>query len=293
VSAAADTVYLNGAFLPADQACVPVMDRGFLFGDGVYEVIPAYGGRLFRLDQHLDRLDRSLKGIRLPNPLNRDAWHSMLSELVARNGGGDLGVYLQVTRGAATARDHGFPQGVHATVLAMASTLGPVPETVLTQGVEAITLDDIRWQACHIKAITLLANVLLRQQAIDRGAQEAILIRDGQAVEGAASNLFAVRDGTLHTPPIGPWLLGGITRELVLELAAENGVDAVESPITYEELSRADEIWLTSSTREIIPVTRLDGRPVGAGTPGPLWRQIYELYQRCKSSGGQILRADG
>jgi D-alanine transaminase len=293
VSASADTVYLNGDFLPADQACVPVMDRGFLFGDGVYEVIPAYGGRLFRLDQHLDRLDRSLNGIRLPNPLNRGTWHGMLSELVGRNGGGDLSAYLQVTRGAATMRDHGFPQGIPATVLAMASPLRAMPEDVLAHGVEAVTLDDIRWQACHIKATTLLANVLLRQQAIDRGAQEAILIRDGQAVEGAASNLFAVRDATLRTPPTGPWLLGGITRELILELAAGNGIDALESPIRYEELFGAQEIWLTSSTKEILPVTSLDGRPVGTGAPGPLWRRMYELFQRCKASGGDSVRAGG
>lgn len=287
------TVYLNGRFLPADQACVSVMDRGFLFGDGVYEVIPVYAGRLFRLDSHLDRLDRSLEGIRLRNPLNRDGWHQLLKELVARNGGGDLSVYLQVTRGAAAQRDHGFPEGVPATVLAMASGLKPVASTVLEQGIGAITLDDIRWQACHIKAITLLANVLLRQQAIDRGAQEAILIREGLAVEGAASNLFVVRDGTLLTPPTGPWLLGGITRDLILELARANGIDAVETGIRCEELASVEEIWLTSSTKEILPATRLDGHPVGSGVPGPMWRRMRELYQQSKLSGGEGASAGG
>jgi D-alanine transaminase len=281
-------VYLNGGFRPAAQACIPVTDRGFLFGDGVYEVIPVYGGRLFRLDPHLDRLDRSLAAIRLPNPLERGQWRAMLEELVTRNGAGDLSVYLQVTRGAPATRDHAFPADVPATVLAMASPLKPLAASVLDTGIEAVTLDDIRWQACHIKAITLLANVLLRQQAIDQGGQEAILIRDGNAVEGAASNLFVVKGRALQTPPTGPWLLGGITRELILELAPRAGVTPAEVPIPAGELAAADEIWLTSSTREILPVTRLDGEPVGDGLPGAVWQRMFALYQESKRSGGRM-----
>ncbi|HKK05988.1 MAG TPA: D-amino acid aminotransferase [Gammaproteobacteria bacterium] len=278
----ADIVYLNGEFLPADQAKVSVLDRGFVFGDGVYEVIPVFGNRLFRLEQHLDRLERSMAGIRLSNPMSREAWQSMLEELVERNADGtDQSVYLQVTRGVAR-RDHGFPDGVTPTVLAMCNPIATMDPEVAAHGVAAITLDDIRWQYCNIKAITLLPNILLRQQALDRDAVEAILVRDGLVTEGAASNVFVVRHGVLFTPPTGPRLLPGITRDLVVELARKNGIDCREEDIPVEALSQAEEIWLTSSTKEILPVTRLDDRPVGEGEPGPLWRRLYDIYQEYK-----------
>jgi D-alanine transaminase len=275
-------VHLNGRFLPLAEATVSVLDRGFLFGDGVYEVIPVYGGRLFRLDEHLARLDNSLAGIRLANPLDRAAWRVLLERLVADNGGGDLSVYFQVTRGAAPRRDHAFPAGVAATVFAMANPLAPPDAALLEAGVRAITLDDIRWRYCDIKAITLLPNVLLRQQAVDAGAAEAILIRDGCAVEGAASNLFVVADGVLITPPKGPRLLPGITRDLILELAGAAGVAAREADIPAAQLHSASEVWLTSSTREILPVTRLDAHTVGDGAPGAVWRRMNTLYQAYK-----------
>ncbi|MAT65776.1 MAG: D-amino acid aminotransferase, partial [Gammaproteobacteria bacterium] len=208
------TVFLNGEFLPHDQARVSVMDRGFLFGDGVYEVIPAYGGHLFRLQPHLQRLDNSLQAVRIPNPYTEPQWQGILEELVGENAGTDQSVYLQVTRGVMERRDHAFPLDLKPTVFAMSNPI-PEPDPALAEhGINAITLDDIRWQSCHIKAITLLPNVLLRQQAVEAGAAEAILLRDGEATEGAASNLFIVHDGMLVTPPKGPLLLPGITRDL-------------------------------------------------------------------------------
>ena len=274
-------VYLNGEYLPVERAQVSVMDRGFVFGDGVYEVIPVYGGRLFRLEQHLQRLARSLTGIRLANPLSDDGWRQCLQEVVARNGGGDQSVYVQITRGIAP-RDHAFPKETTPTVYAASSPLKPLAADVAEQGVGAITLQDIRWQRCDIKAITLLPNILLRQQAIDQGAVEAILVRDGQVNEGAASNLFMVKGGVLVTPPKGPFLLPGITRDLILELAAANGIAHREAKISPQDLTAAEEVWLTSSTREILPVTRLDQRPVADGKPGPLWRRMMGLYQDYK-----------
>ncbi|CAI8867158.1 D-amino acid aminotransferase [Methylocaldum szegediense] len=269
-------VYLNGEYLPLTEAKVSVLDRGFLFGDGVYEVIPVYGGRPFRLDEHLRRLDNSLRGIRMTNPLSDDRWAEIFGRLIT--GTHDQYLYLQVTRGAAPKRDHAIPDEVNPTVFVMCSPIAPIP----IHGVRAITLDDIRWQWCHIKAITLLANVLLRQEAVDRGAAEAILVRDGWVTEGAASNVFAVIDGVLITPPKGNDLLPGITRDLVLELALENDVSAAERHIRIDELKGAAEIWLTSSTREILPVIELDGIPVGNGRPGPLWSQMQAVYQAYK-----------
>ncbi|MGD2082303.1 MAG: D-amino acid aminotransferase [Chromatiales bacterium] len=275
-------VYLNGEFLPLERARVSVMDRGFLFGDGVYEVIPAYGGRLFRLDHHLRRLENSLAAIRMDSPLSDGQWETALQRLVSQYPGQDLGVYLQVTRGPAEKRDHAIPDSVHPTVFAMASPIDPPAPGLAERGVAAVTLDDIRWQLCHIKATTLLANVLLRQQARDEDAIEAILVRDGEVTEGAASNLFIVSEGLVLTPPKGPHLLPGITRDLILELAAEEGLPCAEARIGIRQLETADEIWLTSSTREVLPVTRLNGAPVGAGVPGPLWRCMSELYQAYK-----------
>ena len=276
--------YLNGDFLPLDEARVPVMDRGFLFGDGVYEVIPVYGGKLFRLSHHLRRLENSLAAVRIGNPLAEKAWESILRELVERNQGNDQALYLQVTRGVAPKRDHAFPADIRPTVFAMSTPGVASIDIESVTGIAAITLPDIRWQHCNIKAITLLPNVLLRQQAIDANTAEAILIRDGYVMEGAASNLFIVRNGTLITPPNGPALLPGITRDLILELAAANDIPLRESAITQQELNQAEEIWLTSSTREISPVTRLDDQLIGTGKPGPLWKRLIRLFQDYKQA---------
>jgi D-alanine transaminase len=271
-------VYLNGEFLPQAEARVPVLDRGFVFGDGVYEVIPAYSGKLFRLPHHLARLHNSLDAVRIANPLTDEQWQDLLQQLLARNQlTADTSIYLQVTRGVA-ARDHAFPEDATPTVFAMASPIKLPPAQQYEQGVSVITLEDIRWQRCDIKAITLLANVLLKQQALDAGATEAILVRDGEVTEGTASDVFAVQNGLLLTPPSGPRLLPGITRDLVLELAQANGIPCAEARLVPADLAQADEIWLTSSTREIVPVTQLDSRPVGMDKPGPLYQQIRRIY---------------
>lgn len=278
-------VYLNGDYLPQNEAKVSVLDRGFIFGDGVYEVIPAYGGRLFRLAQHLERLNNSLTAIRLPNPHTSSVWETILSKIVDQNGTAsqDQSVYLQITRGVAQ-RDHGFPEEVVPTVFAMSNPLTPLTTEILTQGVHAITLDDIRWQHCYIKTIALLPNILLRQQAMDEGAVEAILVKNGEVTEGAASNLFIVKDDTLLTPPKSDQLLPGITRDLVVELAHEHGIPCQETAISESDLHNATEVWLTSSTKEILPVTQLDNQPVGSGKPGSVWQKIYALYQDYKTT---------
>ncbi len=282
------TVYLNGSYLPMEEACVSVMDRGFLFGDGVYEVIPAYGGKLFRLSHHLHRLQNSLDGIQLINPLSTSAWQKILDEVLERNceqtdASNDQSVYLQVTRGSALKRDHNFPDRVTPTVFVFSNPIEPDPVST-AQGIAAITLDDIRWQYCDIKAITLLANVLLRQQATDHNAAEALLVRDGLVIEGSSSNVFVIRDGAILTPPRGEQMLPGITRDLVLELAEQHALPYRETDINEDTLRQADEIWVTSSTREIIPVTSLDGKSVGDGLPGPIWKSMIELYRRYKDA---------
>ncbi len=274
--------YLNGEYLPLAKVCISPLDRGFLFADGVYEAIPAYNGRLFRLGEHLRRLHNSLAEIRLETNLNYAQWSALLSELVVRIGGRILTLYLQVTRGAAEYRDHCFPSKTPPTVFAMVSPLQPVPEALCRAGISVITANDIRWGACHIKSVALLANVLARQQAIDRGAADALLVRDGRLTEGTASNVFVVCNGRLLTPPKDQFILPGITRDLVLELAATNDIAYREQYLPREVLTEADEVWLTSSTKEILPVTCIDGRRVGTGVPGPLWRRMTDLYQAYK-----------
>lgn len=276
------SVYLNGKTLPIEEACVSVLDRGFLLGDGVYEVIPAYAGRLFRLDQHLERLSNSLDAIRITNPHTHDEWKTILQNLVTEHGTDDYSVYLQVTRGVAAKRDHVFPEEIIPTVFVMCNPIPPVDDAILQRGATAITLDDIRWKRCDIKAITLLANVILKQEAHDADAAEAILIKDGMALEGAASNLFIVMEGKIITPPQSNQLLPGVTRDLVLELAEVNGIPFKERPVMKQELLNAQEIWLTSSTREILPVTKLDNEKVNDGKPGAFWINMIDLYRQYK-----------
>ena len=274
--------YLDGAFLPLAEAKLSPLDRGFLFGDGVYEVIPAYAGRLFHLPAHLKRLQHSLDGIRLRNPLSDAQWTTLLQELVKQNGGGDQAVYLQVSRGADVGRDHSFPAKAPATVFAMSSPLGGLPEELKTRGAKVITLQDIRWQRCDIKCTALLGNVLLRQQATDAGCHEGILIRDGHVTEGTASSLFVLLDGVLVTPPDGPELLPSITRDVVLQLAARVHLPVRRDRLSLGTLERAEEIWLASSTREVYAVTLIDGKPVRDGAPGVQWRRMYTLFQEHK-----------
>jgi len=278
-------VYLNGQFLAADQAKVSVFDRGFLLGDGVYEVIPVYAGHCFELDAHLTRLQSSLDGVKMKNPMSSQQWQAMIEDLVARNGGGDQSLYLQVTRGVAP-RDHVFPEGVEPTAFAMSNPLQPVPEKYKQNGIKAITLADIRWFNCNIKAITLLPNSLLKQQAQEAGAQEALLIRDGYLTEGAASNIYVVLNGTIYTAPKDEKILPGITRDVVVKLAVDNGMPLLEQAVTEQQLKQADEIWMSSSTKEVLPITQLDNQTVGDGKPGPIWKQMDALYQQHKNKQG-------
>lgn len=282
-------VYLNGSFLPPDQAKVSAFDRGFVFADGVYEVIPVYGRRVFRFPHHLERLANSLKAIRLDNPLPAREWLQICARLIEANGADDQSVYLQVTRGPAP-RDHAFPVETRATVFAYSQPLKYPEATQLANGVAAITIPDIRWRRCDIKAIALLPNVLMRQQAAEAGAAEAILVRDGIATEGSASNIFLALDGRLVTPPKGPFILPGVTRDLVLELARAHDMPCEEREVSETEMRNADELMLSSSTKELLPITTLDDRPIGGGKPGPLHARLHALYQDYKRDfrAGQV-----
>ncbi|EKF75792.1 d-alanine aminotransferase [Alcanivorax hongdengensis A-11-3] len=278
-------VYLNGAFMAPQDARISPMDRGFLFADGIYEVIPAYNGVLFRFDEHLDRLERSLREVQIINPHSRAQWQALCEDLIARNNGGNISVYLQISRGMAEKRDHAFPDPpVVPTVFMMTSPIAvPAADSPDTaRGYGAITRDDIRWARCDIKSVSLLPNSLLRQQAVAAGAAEAILLRDGFVTEGSASNVFIVQSGTIITPPRSHAILGGITRDLVVELCHQHGLPLEERELTETELRQADEIWITSSTKEVVPITTLNGHPVGQGQPGPVWKALAHHYVRHK-----------
>jgi len=272
--------YLNNEFIPLSEAKISVLDRGFIFGDGVYEVIPVYAGRLFRLKEHLQRLENSLNGIKLANPLTQTEWETILNEIIERNGGGDQSVYFQVTRGVAP-RKHYFPKNTPSTIFIMSQ---PFVDPKPSKGIKAVTLPDSRWQHCNIKSIALLANVLLTQQAVENEAGETILIRDGYVTEGASTSVFVVKNGVTSTPPEGQHILSGITRDLVLETMRAAGEACEERPILEKELYEADEIWVTSSTREIIPVTMLNDQQVGNGQPGLIWQKAWQYYQDYKQT---------
>lgn len=276
----AEEVYLNGKYLPAGEASISIFDRGFIFGDGVYEVIPVYGGRLFRLHHHLQRLRFSLAEIHLELPISDDEITHIFQRLLAGRSG-DASIYLQITRGVAP-RDHAFPLGVPPTVLAYAQELVYPDQAYREAGVSAVTYPDQRWQRCDIKSVSLLANVLARQFAFEHDAREAVLVRDGVLTEGAASTIFAVVNGELITPPGGTRILPGITRDLVLELVRDNGIACREADVTEQQLRSADELWMCSSTKEILPVISLDGKAVGTGKPGDLYHRVIALYDDFK-----------
>lgn len=285
-------VYLNGKFLPIDEARVPVLDRGFIFGDGVYEVIPAYARQPFELDGHLERLEASMAGIGLTNPHSRAEWAKLVSEVIAKNEPQNQAVYLQVTRGVAP-RDHPFPKGVAPTVFMMAGPLKPVPAEQIENGVAAVSLVDNRWLRCNLKTTSLLANVLLRQAAVEAGAAECVLFRDGFLTEGSASNIFAVKAGKVLAPPKSNLILPGITYDVILDLAREGGVPVDVRPIPEDEARGADELWLSSSSKEVLAITTLDGKPVGNGRPGPIFKRVHALFQARKPRERQPERAVG
>ena len=270
-------VYLNGDLLPLEEARVSVLDRGFTFSDGIYEVLPVFQGRIFRLDEHLRRLDDSLTAILIRNPHSREEWTRICRDILERNPAeGNQSIYIQVTRGVSD-RDHAFDSTLTPTVFAMCR---PVRDRNYGDGVRAITHEDIRWQYCNIKSTALLAGVLLRQRALAAdGSREAILVRNGRLTEGAASNVFIVSGAVIKTPEKDGYILPGITRDLVVELLNNAGFNCMETTVTESELRSADEIWITSSTIGIVPVVILDGRPVAGGHPGNTWKKADAIYR--------------
>lgn len=270
--------YLNGEYQQLRDARVSPLDRAFLFGDSVYEVLPAYGGRMFRFREHFDRLARSLNEIRLPAPHTHAQWLEILNELIRRNGGVDMYLYVQVTRGMEYGRNHTFPEKVTPGVFAMASPLPTLTEELRATGLSAITVEDFRWGRCDIKTTALLANVLMRQRAADADAQEAIIVRDGDVLEGSATSIFVISKGSIATPPNSSRILPGTTRDVAVELA-DGAMPVTVRRIGIDELRTADEVWISAATRDVMPVTRIDDRPVGAGKPGPLWQRMNESFK--------------
>jgi D-alanine transaminase len=275
------TVYLNGQFLALEDAKVSVLDRGFIYGDGVYELVPVYGRQPYRLQQHLARLKRSLAGIRLTNPHTDAEWEAIVSELIGRMPFADQGVYFQVTRGVAK-RDHAFPAGVAPTVFMMSNPLVLPSREQVECGVAVVTAVDERWLHCDLKTISLLGNVLARQLAADAGATETVLFRNGYLTEASASNVLLVRDGVIVAPPKDNQILPGITYDVAFELAREGGLPIEVRPVSKDEALAADEMWLSSSTKEVLAVTSLDGRPFAGGNPGPVFRKVHALFQASK-----------
>jgi len=274
-------VYLNGAFLPIEDATISVLDRGFIYGDGVYELIPVYRRQAFRLPQHLARLQHSLDGIRLANPHTDAEWTSIIGELVARQPYDDQGVYFQVTRGVAK-RDHAFPAGVAPTVFMMSNPLATPSAGQIAQGVAVVTAEDNRWRRCDLKTISLVGNVLMRQLAADAGAIETVMFRDGYLTEASASNVLVVIGDGIVAPPKDNLILPGITYGAAYEFAQEAGIPFAIRPVPRGEALGASEIWLTSSTKEVLAVTTVDGTPFAGGRPGPVFRKMHALFQAHK-----------
>ena len=280
-------VFLNGKFLPIEEAKVPVLDRGFIFGDGVYELVPVYSRVAFRLDEHLARLERSLGEVKIRNPYSRAQWRDLIYRLVDAQAFEDQGIYFQVTRGAAK-RDHAFPKDAEPTVFMMANPLVTPPREVVQKGAVAVSAQDNRWLRCDIKSISLVGNCLLRQLSAEAGAAETILFRDGKLTEASASNVFAVRNGVILSPPKSNLILPGITYDVVTELARANGLPFEFKEIEEHEVRVADEIWVTSSSKEVLAIVALDGAKVGEGRPGPVFARMYQLYQEFKQ---KVMRA--
>jgi D-alanine transaminase len=270
--------YLNGAYLPLAEAKVSPFDRAFLFGDAVYEVIPIYESRLFRLRQHLDRLNRSLAGIRMPPAMSHGDWAHVCQELISRNAADQGHLYMQVSRGAEFGRNHAWPEGLKPTLFAYCTELDPLPDALLENGVAAVTATETRWARRDIKATALLANILLKKLAADAGAFETIMLENGQLTEGSSTTVHVVKNGVIHTPPNSHHILPGTTRDVVTELADLLSVRNLSTAVSESALRGADEIWLAFSTRGVLPVTKLDGAPVGSGVPGPLFKRIHLAF---------------
>ena len=280
-------VFLNGSFLPIEDAKIPVLDRGFIFGDGVYELVPVYGRVPFRLEEHLARLERSLRETGIRNPYSRAQWRDIIFRLVDAQSFEDQGVYFQVTRGVAK-RDHAFPKNVEPTVFMMSNPLVNPPREQVEKGASAVSARDYRWHRCDIKSISLIGNCLLRQLSAESGAAETILFREGKLTEASASNVFAVKRGVILSPAKDELILPGITYDVVTELARANGMPLEFRDVPEAEVRAADELWVSSSSKEVLAVVELDGRRIGDGAPGPVFRRMYELYQDFKR---KVMRA--
>ena len=281
-----EIAHFNGQLMPLDQVRISPLDRGFIFGDGVYEVIPVYNGAMLRGREHFERLQRSMDEIGLANPHTVEEWLRLTDELLQHHPG-NQSVYIQVTRGAPEKRDHVVPKGLAPTVFMMCYPLASPSREQVEGGVKCVTSRDFRWEKCHIKSTSLLGNVLARQISADAGATETILLRDGMLTEASASNVFVVKNGAVAAPPRDNLILLGITYDLLVRLAAEGLIKLEIRPITEAELRGADEVWLSSSTKEVLAVTTLDGKPVGSGRPGPLFKRMHQLFQEHKA---QVLR---
>lgn len=280
-------VFLNGEFMPVEEARVPVLDRGFIFGDGVYELIPVYSRVPFRMDEHLARLERSLAAVRIRNPYSRAEWRDIILQLVAKQPFEDQGVYFQVTRGVAK-RDHAFPKDSAPTVFIMSNALVNPPQELVERGAAALSAVDDRWHRCDIKSISLIGNCLLRQVSADAGAVETILFRDGRLTEASASNVFVVKGGVILSPPKSNLILAGITYDVIAEIAQAAGLPLEYRDLSEAEVRGADEIWVTSSSKEVLAIVTLDGKPVAGGRPGPMFRRVHALYQEFKQ---KVMRA--
>ena len=275
------TVYLNGNFLPIEEAKISPLDRGFIFGDGVYEVIPFYASRGLRMREHLKRLQRSLDELEIENPYAIAHWESMITSLIEKNGGGNVGVYIQVTRGVAK-RDFPPPKGLTQTVFMMVNPLATPKPEIYTKGVSCVSLDDNRWLKCHIKSVALLGAVLLKHESNLGGYDDAVLFRDGYLTESSASNIAAVKDGVILCPPMDNLILPGITYELMIELARKNKLPLEIRRVSRKAVKAADELWIMSSTKEVVPIVMLDDKPIGTGQPGPIFKQMLQLFQDYK-----------
>ena len=275
------TAYLNGEYLPLEECKVSVLDRGFIFGDAIYELLPVYGGKPFYLDAHLKRLERSLSQIQISNPNDVETWTTIINTLIERSGLENLYIYIQVTRGVAP-RDHAFPPDTPPTVFAMVGVWPKQDKSAYIDGLSAITVEDERWGRCDIKVTSLLANVMKKQQAVVGNAHEAIFVRDGVVLEGSATNVFIVENAEVITAPKNNLILPGITRDVVVDILRQHNIPLQESAPSEAQLANADEIWITSSTKECLPVTTLNGQLVADGKPGELWKRVYQLFQLAK-----------
>ena len=279
-------VYLNGQYLPKEQATISVMDRGFLFGDGIYEGFPVYQGNVFCIDEHLNRLQKSLSAINITLDIDHEQWKDIFQTLIEKNprGDHDQAIYMQITRGAADKRTHAYPPDIKPTIFICVSDYHAANQESVYQGFKAITFPDIRWHNCYIKSINLLPNILASQQAIANDAKDAIFIRDGYVIEAASSNVFIVKNNTILTPPLSHYMLPGITRDLMIQLAMDNHLACEQTLISEDQLRDADEIWLTGSLKEVCPITTLDDQTIGNGQAGPITRQMLDIYNQHKTN---------